>query len=211
MSGLLDGASGDRLALDAYYADFENNFWSITDRGFWKLERRQVFKEPGYDSWVAFARGDWDESMRLLEAGRADMEGYHRKVAAHGFAATRVRVVEEPISAYLQWELSALRIRDESGGSVCVVRPAQIARFEESGPLPEIYTLGLNVMYEAIYDENGVLDSVMRYFDRDLIARCQRFIADLYRAGEPLAHYFTRHVAPLSPPGRPALGAEPPG
>jgi hypothetical protein len=26
--------------------------------GFWKLERQQTSKEPGYDSWEAFARGD---------------------------------------------------------------------------------------------------------------------------------------------------------
>jgi hypothetical protein len=190
------------MELDAYYADFEKNFWSITDLGFWKLERQQVFKEPDYDSWVAFARGDWDQAMRLLEAGRADMEGYHRKVAEHGFVAARVRVVEEPISAYLQWELNALRIRDECGGSVRIVRPVQIARFETSGPLPEIYTLGLNVMYEAVYDEEGVLDSVVRYLDRDLIVRCQRFIAGLYEVGEPLKQYFTRHVAALPPQGR---------
>jgi hypothetical protein len=165
------------------------------------LERQQVFKEPDYDSWVAFARGNWDESMRLLEAGRADMEDYHRKIAEHGFMAARVRVVEEPISAYLQWELNALRIRDECGGSVHIVRPAQLARLETSGPLPEIYTLGLNVMYEAVDDQEGILDSVVRYVDRDLIARCQRFIADLYEVGEPLNHYFARHVAPLPPPG----------
>jgi hypothetical protein len=202
MSDLLDGASGERMELDAYYADFEKNFWSITGPGFWKLERRQVFKEPDYDSWAAFARGDWDESMRLLEAGRADMEAYHRKVAEHGFVAARVRAVEEPISGYLQWELNALRIRDECGGSVHIVRPTQIAQFETSGPLPEIYTLGLNVMYEAVYEEEGVLDSVMRYADRDLIVRCQRFIAGLYEVGEPLKQYFVRHVATLPPPGR---------
>ncbi|MDN3358372.1 DUF6879 family protein [Actinomadura sp. DC4] len=189
------------MELDAYYADFEKNFWNITDLGFWKLERQQVFKEPGYDSWTAFAHGDWDESIRLLEAGRADMLDYHRKIAEHGFVAARVRVVEEPISAYLQWELNALRVRDECGGGVRVVRPAQITRFETDGPLPEIYTLGPHVMYEAVYDEEGVLDSVVRYLDRGLIARCQRFVADLYEMGEPLGRYFARQVAPLPPPG----------
>jgi hypothetical protein len=202
MNDLLAGASGERMDLEAYYGDFEKNFWGIRALGFWKLERQQVFKEPDYDSWVAFAQGDWAESMRLLEAGRADMEAYHRRVAAHGFVAARVRVVEEPISAYLQWELNALRIRDECGGSVRIVRPAQIARFETSGPLPEIYTLGRHVLYEAVYDEEGVLDSVMRYLDRDLIVRCQRFIAGLYEMGEPLKQYFARQVAPLPPPGR---------
>lgn len=202
MNDLLGGACGECMKLDDYYADFEKNFWGITDLGFWKLERQQVFKEPDYDSWRAFARGDWEESMRLLELGRPDMADYHRRVAEHGFAALRVRVVEEPISAYLQWELNALRIRDECGGSVHIVRPDQITQFETSEPLPEIYTLGTNVMYEAVYDDDGVLDSVVRYLDRDLIVRCQRFIAGLFELGEPLKRFFARHVAPLPLPGR---------
>lgn len=202
MNDLLAGASGERMDLAAYYGDFEKNFWGIKGPGFWKLERQQVFKEPDYDSWVAFAQGDWTESMRLLEAGRATMEAYHSKVAEHGFVAARVRVVEEPISAYLQWELNALRIRDECGGSVRVIRPSQITQFEVNSALPETYPLGRHVMYEAVYDEEGVLDSVMRYLDRDLIARCQRFIADLYEVGEPLKQYFARQVAPLPPPAR---------
>jgi hypothetical protein len=201
MSDLLDGATGERMKLDAYRADFQKNFWTIKELGFWKLERQQVFKEPGSASWEAFARGDWNESMRLLEAGRANVEQDQRKIAEHGFATARVRIVEEPISAYLQWELNALRIRDEAGGPTHVVGPEHVAGFETSGPLPEINLLGPNVMYEAVYDDEGVIDHAVRYRDRDLILRCQRFIADLFEAGEPLKQYFARVVAPLSPPG----------
>ncbi|MDQ0934094.1 DUF6879 family protein [Streptomyces turgidiscabies] len=103
------------MALEDYYADFEKYFWHCGDLRFWKLERQQTFKEPGYDSWEAFWRGDWDESLRLLETGRADMAEYHRKVEQHGFVARRARVVEEPLSDYMQWELRALRIRDQCG------------------------------------------------------------------------------------------------
>ncbi|GGK86402.1 DUF6879 family protein [Mangrovihabitans endophyticus] len=200
MPDLLDGAEGERMELDAYYADFEKNFWTINELGFWKLERQQFFKEPGYDSWEAFARGDWDASLGLLEAGRADMAAYHRRVEEHGFAAYRVRVVEEPITAYLQWELHALRIRDQCGGSVHIVGPQQVAEFEHLSALPEIYTLGTSVMYQAIYDDTGVLESVRRFTDRDLIVRCQRFIQDLYEAGQPLEPFFVNHVATLPPP-----------
>ncbi|MFG1608587.1 DUF6879 family protein [Actinoplanes sp. NPDC049265] len=203
MRDLLDGAEGERLELDAYYADFEKNFWKIIEPGFWKLERQQSFKEPGYDSWEAFAKGEWNESLRLLDAGRADMLAYHRRVGEHGFAARRVRVVEEPITAYLQWELYALRIRDQCGGSVRVVGPDQVSEFEHDAALPEIYTLGSTVMYQAIYDDDGVLESARRFVDRSLIFRCQRFIQNLYDAGEPLETFFASHVATLPPPGQP--------
>ncbi|MEU7832194.1 DUF6879 family protein [Nonomuraea sp. NPDC049129] len=203
MINLLDGAVGERMELDAYYADFEQNFWVIADLGFWKLERRQCFKEPGYDSWEAFAKGDWEESLRILEAGRADMADYHRRIEEYGFVACRVRVVEEPITPYLQWELHALRVRDQCGGSVRVVTPDQVADFENDAPLPEIYTLGDAVMYEAIYDNDGVLESVRRFVDRDLIVRCQRFIQDLYEVGQPLESFFASHVAALPAPRQP--------
>jgi hypothetical protein len=201
MHELLDGAAGERMELPAYYADFEKQFWNIDGLGFWKLERQQFFQEPGYNSWEAFARGDWETSLRLLEAGRADMDAYHRKIDEHGFVARRVRVVEEPITAYLQWELYALRVRDECGGKVRVVGPVQVTPLEATGPLPEIYTLGSAVLYEAVYDQRGILEAARRYTDRELILRCQRLIADLYAVGEPLEDYFSRHVADLPPPG----------
>ena len=53
MHDLLDGAAAESMELDAYYADFEKNFWSISELGFWKLERQQFFQEPGYDNWEA--------------------------------------------------------------------------------------------------------------------------------------------------------------
>ncbi|MEV7581905.1 DUF6879 family protein [Streptomyces erythrochromogenes] len=189
------------MALDAYYADFEKHFWTSADLGFWKLERQQTFKEPGYDSWEAFARGEWEESLRLLEAGRADMEEYHRKIDRHGFTARRIRVVEEPLSDYMQWELHALRVRDQCGGTIHVIAADQVAQYESDGPLPEIYTLGSQVMYQAVYDDRGVLESVRKFVDTQLILRCQEFIKRLYDAGEPLAGWFDQHVATLpSPP-----------
>jgi hypothetical protein len=200
MRDLLDGATGERMDLDAYQADFERTFWATTEPGFWKLERQQFFKEPGNDSWEAFAKGDWEESLRILEAGRHDMADYYRRIGERGFATRRVRVVEEPIIPYLQWELQVLRMRDEFGGAVHVVDGSQVAEFECDTPLPEIYTLGSTVMYQAVYGDDGVLDSARRFVDRDLIVRCQRFIQDLYEIGRPLAPFFADRVATLPPP-----------
>jgi hypothetical protein len=200
MRSPLDGATGERMSLDVYYADFEKHFWNSADLGFWKLERQQTFKEPGYDSWEAFARGQWSESLRLLETGRSDMEEYHRKIDRHGFAARRVRVIEEPLSDYMQWELHALRVRDQCGGTVHVIAADRVTRYESDGPLPEIYTLGSQVMYQAVYDDQGVLESARKFVDTHLILRCQKFIEGLYDAGEPLEGWFDQHVATLPPP-----------
>lgn len=200
MHEILDGAAYERMDLADYWPDFDRNFWQVGDPGFWKIERQQHFREPGYDSWEAFAAGDWEESLRLLEASRADLEAQHRRVDESGFSVRRVRVVEEPLTPYLQWELTVLRVREQCGSGIRVVRPDQVASLEASGPVPEIYTLGHAVMYQAIYDETGTLEAARKFTDRDLILRCQRLIADLYAAGEPLADYFERSVAVLPPP-----------
>src|SRR5882757_11452203 len=98
MHDLLQFSSGQRLSLNDYWDDFEKNFWTIREPGFWKLERQQVFQEPDDDSWVAFAEGRWDEAMRLIEGQRKAFAAYYQRIAECGFYTRRVRVVEKPIS-----------------------------------------------------------------------------------------------------------------
>ncbi|GLY05033.1 DUF6879 family protein [Actinoplanes sp. NBRC 101535] len=104
MHDLFDGRVGERLGLDEYWADFEQRFWKTGSPGFWKLERQQHFQEPGDEGWKAFAQSRWDEAMRILQERRDEFHDYYRKVAKAGFATRRVRVVEEPLTPYLQWE-----------------------------------------------------------------------------------------------------------
>lgn len=200
MPNLFDGADGELLSLEQYFNDFDKDLWSITEWGFWKLERQQFFREPSNESWRAFAGGDWDEALRLIEAGREELVAYHRKVAEHGFTASRVRVVESPLIPYVQWELHALRLRVETGASIRIVGVDRVAALEQDGQLPEFATLGSRVLYEPVYDEQGVLSAGRRFLDRDLVRRCQQLTQDLFDEGEPLMSFFDREVAPLPPP-----------
>ncbi|WP_199565050.1 DUF6879 family protein [Spongiactinospora rosea] len=201
MHDLLNGATGRRMALAEYYSDFEHNF--ATAKEFWKLERGQAFAEPGDASWEAFDRGDWAESIRLLEERRTDLIAYHREVAAAGTRTYRIRIVELPLTPYLQWELNLLNIRDQTGGPIRVLRADDLGYLEAQDPLPEIYTMDEKVMYQAVYDEHGVLESARRFDEVELIRRCRSFIVDLYKHGEPIGDFFRREVSHL-PPARPA-------
>lgn len=200
MPDLLAGAVGERLELGPYFTDADRRFWRMRGPGFWKLERQQSFREPGYDSWDAFDAGDWEKALALLDAERSRLVDYHRRAATAGFGIYRVRVVAEPLTPYLQWELHALKIRDECGGPIRILEADAVAAYEDTGPLPEIYTLDTSVMYQAIYDETGTLASAVRYEAPDLVIACQSFIQSLYDAGEPIADYFHRAVASLPPP-----------
>ncbi|MCG5470458.1 hypothetical protein LADH09A_004406 [Micromonospora sp. LAH09] len=200
MHDLFRGDPGEQLRLEDYWADFEDRFWQTGDPGFWKLERQQTFKEPGDKGWQAFADGRWEDSLRILDARRPEFQSYYRRIADSGFATRRVRVVEEPLTPYLQWELHVLRLRHEYGGLTHVVDTDAVGAAESGGQVPEIYTLGTEVMYEAVYDADGVLASARRWRDPDLVASCQSFIESLYQGGEPLDEFFARVAAPLGPP-----------
>ncbi|MEU7573370.1 DUF6879 family protein [Micromonospora sp. NPDC049240] len=200
MRELLGGDPGELLALDDYWTDFEQRFWKTGRPGFWKLERQQTFKEPHDEGWQAFAAGRWAESLRILDARRPEFADYYRHVVDSGFATRRVRVVAQPLTPYLQWELHVLRLRHEYGGLTRVVGPQRVVDAEADGMLPELYTLGTDVMYEAIYDADGVLDAARRWRDPAVVVRCQEFIESLYDDGEPLDEFFARSVAPLEPP-----------
>jgi hypothetical protein len=204
----LDGAAGERMELADYYADFQQHFAHA--REFWKLERGQVFAEPGDASWEAFDRGDWEESMRLLEERREDLVNYHKDNAAAGTVTRRIRIVTLPVTPYLQWELHLLKIRDETGGPIRILRDTAVADLEDQGSLPDIYTMDHDVMYQAIYDERGVLEYALKYTDQALVSRCRDFIARLYGRGEPIGRFFEREIAHLPPPHptEPAIPAD---
>ncbi|GAA0651209.1 hypothetical protein GCM10010174_88630 [Kutzneria viridogrisea] len=200
MRELLHGASGTQLLGNDYWDDFNDNFWKTSNAGFWKLERIQSFRESGNGSWGAFLRGDWAESLRLMEEQRSALSTYYNKIEDHGFRTRRVRVVEKPICPYLQWELHFLRLRDELGGATRVVDLHQVAQFESSGMLPEIIVLGSEVMYELVYDETGLQQGGIRFTDKDLIKRWSTFISELYSSSEDIQTFFDREVAGLEPP-----------
>lgn len=194
----LSGAVGERMELPAYYADFEENF--ARTREFWKLERGQSFSEPGNASWEAFNREGWEASLRLIENLRDDLTSYHRETAAAGTSTYRIRIVSLPPTAYMQWELHVLRLRDETGGPIRILLDTDVADLEDEGRLPEIYTMDRNVMYQAVYDKYGVLEYALKYTDRALVGRCRNFIAGLYHRGEPISSFFEREIAHLPPP-----------
>jgi hypothetical protein len=198
----LGDAVGERLELREYYADFRRNFPHA--REFWKLESGQSFAEPGNASWEAFNRGDWAASLRLIEDLRGDLKEYFREVEAAGTSTYRVRIVSLPLTPYMQWELHVLRLRDEAGEPMRILLDSDVAAAEDQGPLPDVYTMDCDVMYQAVYDRLGVLEYALRYTDRALVERCRDFIVALFARGEPISDFFAREVAPLPPPLAPS-------
>ncbi|WP_377239162.1 DUF6879 family protein [Planobispora siamensis] len=189
-------APGLPLDATAYLDDFWPRFQRIGDEPFWKLERAQHFREPDVPSWTAMVEGDWDRSLVLVEEMRAGVASG----SGSGPELHRLRIVEQPVTPYLQWEMQILRIRAEEGERIRVLPAKAVAHLEAVAELPEVVLLGSLTMYEVLYDGTGTLSGARRIDDPVLLSDCRAELAQLYDQGEDLLGYFEREIAPLSPP-----------
>ncbi|MET9218630.1 DUF6879 family protein [Streptomyces sp. NPDC088197] len=189
----------ERLARPAYHEEFFRILKSGV-RSQDKLERGQHFQERGFASWEAFAAGRWEEALALIEERRPAYARQFAEAEELGVAQRRLRVVEFPVTPYVQWELHVLRLRAAVGDRIRVLDARTIADIERERTVPEVVILGDVVMYEVQYDDEGNADGARRYAEPALIAETRAGFASLYARGEPFGDFFDREIATLSPP-----------
>lgn len=192
---------GDTLPLDAYLADFQEYYAAIPDR-LDKFERAQYFEELNDPSWQAFASGNWEESLRLDELERENIAELFNGFKKREVISRRVRVVEFPITPYMQWELNGLKIWVECGENLRIITPEFLEKHEKKEPLPEVIILGPPVMYEILYDTNSALCGGRKIVNPGVIEVCRNEIEELYNKGEDFLSFFEREIKPLSPPAK---------
>lgn len=193
------GGASERLDRPTYHADLGRVHASGI--GFLnKLERGQHFKERGFPSWEAFADGDWERALSLAEERREDYAQELGQASRLGVTHRRLRVVEFPITPYVQWELFVLRVRVDLGDDIKVLDARDISHIERTRPVPEVVILGDVAMYEVVYDEDGNADGAKRYTDRSLIRETNAGFNALYERGEGFHDFFDREIVTLAPP-----------
>ncbi|BBA98816.1 hypothetical protein RVR_5158 [Actinacidiphila reveromycinica] len=192
-------ARPERLDRPAYHEEFFRIF-SSGIRYMNKLERGQHFKERGFASWEAFAAGEWDAAIELIEERRGGYAQQMRDAGRLGVFQRRLRVVEFPLTPYVQWELHVLRVRTQEGDAVRVLDARTVADIEKQHPVPEVVVLGDVVMFEVKYDADGNADGANRFTDPALIAETSAGFDALYAGAEEYEAFFAREVAPLPPP-----------
>lgn len=193
-------APGDLLDRPSYHDRMRVETARMNGTG-WKLERSQVFTEvPDDPAWAAFAAGDWFKSIEIFESERPGIQDEAAKYEKQGSEFRRLRIVERPVSAYLQWELQSLRIVDECGMPIRVVDASSIRDLEAKEPLPELVILGDRILFEVRYDKQWKACGAKLITDPGLIKAAADEIAGLWASAEPLSAYFAREIAVLSPP-----------
>ncbi|MEU5979583.1 DUF6879 family protein [Streptomyces sp. NPDC047315] len=193
------GGASERLDRPTYHADLGRIYSSGIDF-LNKLERGQHFQERGFPSWEAFAAGDWEGALALADERREDYAQELRRASQSGVKHRRLRVVEFPVTPYVQWELHVLRVRVEVGDDIRVLDARDILPIERIRPVPEVVILGDAVMYEVVYDDDGNADGANRYTDSSLIRETNTGFEALYERGEGFHDFFDREIASLAPP-----------
>lgn len=197
---ILPPERGERLVREAYRKDFRERSLALRNADSWKLERRQHFEEQGSPSRDALRRGEWEESLRLMRERGDSLAAAAREDERQGHTFHRVRVVEEPLTPYLQWELHSLLQQAQFGVRVRVVHAESVAEVERTVPLPELVLLGGRTLFNVLYSDAGHPQGAIRYTESDVTARWEHYIKSLYQSGEEITSYFERVVAHLPAP-----------
>ncbi|XVQ88304.1 DUF6879 family protein [Microbispora siamensis] len=181
--------------MKEYAADFLEVFHDV-DGVIWKLERAQTFDEGSNPSWNAMREGDWQRSLELLGAAR---ETIAADLPARA-ELRRLRVVETPLTAYLQWELHLLAMRMRLGERGRVLDAGEVGDIETGGPLPELVVFPGKHMYHVQYDTGGTCVGARRIDDAEAVRAWGSLVSSLYGRGEDLLAYVEERVVPLPPP-----------
>jgi hypothetical protein len=113
---------GTRLDLDEFSAKFSEAWSTLTSR-FLKLECRQTYREvETNESQAAYESGETQRARDLLALEAEADRPLYEDIAKQGIDYARIRLIQEPLSPYLQYELISYEIRQAMGENIEVVR-----------------------------------------------------------------------------------------
>lgn len=110
-----------RLDLDGFAAAFAKA-WSRMESRFLKLECWQTYRElEASESQAAYESGDVEAARKLLQQEAAADRSLYEDVTRRHIEYARVRLVQEPLTSYLTYEMLNYRIRADMGENIEVV------------------------------------------------------------------------------------------
>ncbi|KII00167.1 hypothetical protein LP52_03765 [Streptomonospora alba] len=201
-------AEGTVLDRPTFHADSDREEERLDGGAVWKLERAQYFNELDDPAWDAFVAGDWTRVLRTFAGERDWIREDVARYTDRGLEFRRLRIVEDPPSAYLQWESHSHRIFEECGHRIRALAAAEVADLESPTTLPELMVYGKRVLYQVRYDEAWTPIGAKRVDDSELVAEAARAIGELWERSEPFQDYFRRAIAPLPTPTMEGGGAQ---
>lgn len=181
---------GTRLALDQFLAEFRTA-WSRMRSRFLKLETWQSYEELAANrSQQAFQRGDFNRARELLREEAEGDRPLYDDIRQRGLDYARIRLVKEPLTEYLRYELMSYQIRAEMGENIVVVRSEPRIRL----PNPDVFDLLLFDREAALVHDYGTAEAGRQtggwlVRDPEVIEELERRTLALRQQAVPLSQY----------------------
>src|SRR5712691_8043000 len=113
--------SSTRVSLGEFSSEFSEAWTQIKSR-FVKLECWQRYQELGAnESQEAYNHGDIARAQVLLKTEAEADRSLYEDIGRQGIDYVRIRLVQHPLTSYMQYELLAYKIRAQMGESIEVV------------------------------------------------------------------------------------------
>lgn len=145
---------GTPLTLDQFQSEFQQAWSSLRSR-FLKVECWQSYQELATNrSQEHYRKGDLGRARELLREEAEGDRPLYEDVSKRGLDFARIRVVKEPLTDYLRYELMSYQIRTEMGENVVVVT----ADPEVQLPNSELFDLLLFDRDVALVHDYGTAD-----------------------------------------------------
>jgi hypothetical protein len=167
---------GARSIPIAEYPFLFSKIWSRLSRRFFKLEAQDLYLEPDEPSYVAFEAGDQAKAVELFRDRLSADDIYLRDVTAKNLDYTRVRIIRQPLSEYLSYELRTYQLSARYAQRIFIIGE-QIASELGYSVSHDMMLFDDYAQFILAYDSGGSLTQVWLTEDLEVI-RLQNDLAD---------------------------------
>jgi len=179
-----------RLSLEQFQSQF-SGAWSRLAERFLKLECWQAYQElEASESQDAYNRGDFHAACGFLRQEAEADRPLYEDIGERGIDYARIRLVQEPLTAYLAYELMAYQIRAAMGENI------EVVRFDAATQLPseQCFDFLLFDRHTALIHDYGTAYVGRQTggwitHDADTIAALAGHASALRRAASPLPEF----------------------
>jgi hypothetical protein len=165
--------------------------WKSVEREVWKLEGRQVYKEPGNPSWELLSKGDLEGAMQLIPATRQADVPLYDSLAERSVRFLRLRPVVFPLSNYLQWELGSYAFNEEHGESIYFLeQPTDIF---DNFVCHDFMVFDTQRAFIHDYDADGLIQGGWELTTTEGVSALRELYKALLDQAEPYRAFLERH------------------
>jgi hypothetical protein len=169
---------------------------AATKCSFSKLETRQVYQEPGDASLSAFLKGDRMTAHALLRQPLEGADAESITASRRDISWTRIRLVEFPLTPYLQWELLTYQVSVKYGERILLTDVTGESRTSVLRRGDDFLMFDKKTVLAHNYDREGHLQGAWLIEKDSHVAQYAAFFEHARQGAVPLGVFEAQHKLP---------------